>query len=112
MGIFDLRMNKAGYTMGEEARCALRQYIDIARLDVKGFGNARGVRNLFETTIARQADRLGETEGEITREMLMELTVADVTGVREEAPKDEEPKEEAEDAPKEESQDAPEADKE
>ena len=112
MGIFDLRMNKAGYTMGEEARCALRQYIDIARLDVKGFGNARGVRNLFETTIARQADRLGETEGEITREMLMELTVADVTGVREEAPKDEEPKEEAEEAPKEESQDAPEADKE
>ena len=48
--------------------------------DVKGFGNGRGVRNLFETAIARQADRLGETQGEITREMLMALTVADVTG--------------------------------
>ena len=83
MGIFDLRMDKAGYTMDDEARAALRQLIDIERVDVKGFGNARGVRNLFETIIARQADRLGETEGEITREMLMALTVADVTGVRE-----------------------------
>ena len=85
MGIFDLRMNKAGYTMDDEARAALRQLIDIERLDVKGFGNARGVRNLFETIIARQADRLGETEGEITRDMLMLLTKADVTGIREES---------------------------
>ncbi len=85
MGIFDMRMDKAGYTMEPEARAALRQYIDIARLDSKGFGNARGVRNLFETIIARQADRLGEYGGEITRDMLMNLTVADVTGIREEA---------------------------
>ena len=93
MGIFDMRMDKAGYTMGDEAHAALREIIDIERQDVQGFGNARGVRNLFETIIARQADRLGETEGEITREMLMELTVADVTGVR--APKAEAPEEEA-----------------
>ena len=95
MGIFDMRMNKAGYTMGDEARAALRQKIDIERVDVKGFGNARGVRNLFETIIARQADRLGETEGEITRDMLMELTVTDVTGVREEQKAESEEKEEA-----------------
>ena len=94
MGIFDMRMSKAGYTMGDEARAALRQRIDIERVDVKGFGNARGVRNLFETIIARQADRLGETEGEITRDMLMELTVADVTGVREEPKAEEEKNEE------------------
>ena len=94
MGIFDLRMNKAGYTMDEEARAALRELIDIERLDVKGFGNARGVRNLFEVIIARQADRLGETDGEITRDMLMLLTKADVTGIREE-PEKEAPAEEA-----------------
>jgi len=103
MGIFDLRMNKAGYTMDDEARAALRQKIDIERVDVKGFGNARGVRNLFETIIARQADRLGETEGEITRDMLMQLTVADVTGVREQPEAEEAPeaeqKSEAEEAP-------------
>ena len=77
-----MRMEKAGYTMDDEARAALRQIIDIERLDVKGFGNARGVRNLFETIIARRADRLGETEGEITRDMLMLLTIEDVTGIR------------------------------
>ena len=103
MGIFDLRMNKAGYTMDDEARATLRQKIDIERVDVKGFGNARGVRNLFETIIARQADRLGETEGEITRDMLMQLTVADVTGVREQPEAEEAPeaeqKSEAEEAP-------------
>ena len=60
-------------------------------MDSKGFGNARGVRNLFETIIARQADRLGETEGEITRDMLMLLTKADVTGIRQEPPQEAEP---------------------
>ena len=80
--------------MDDEARAALREIIDVERLDVKGFGNARGVRNLFETIIARQADRLGETEGEITREMLMLLNVEDVTGVRKvsEAPQKEQEK--------------------
>lgn len=100
MGIFDMRMEKAGYTMDDEARTALREIIDVERLDVKGFGNARGVRNLFETIIARQADRLGETEGEITREMLMLLNVEDVTGVRKapEEPKTEKEKPEEETA--------------
>ena len=98
MGIFDMRMNKAGYTMDDETRAALRQLIDIERIDVKGFGNARGVRNLFETIIARQADRLGETEGEITRDMLMQLTVADVTGIREEPKEEPEEKQPEEDA--------------
>ena len=100
MGIFDMRMEKAGYTMDDEARAALREIIDVERLDVKGFGNARGVRNLFETIIARQADRLGETEGEITREMLMLLNVEDVTGVRKapEEPKTEKEKPEEETA--------------
>ncbi|MBQ7455669.1 MAG: AAA family ATPase [Clostridia bacterium] len=90
MGIFDLRCKSNGYTLEDDARETLRQIIDIERLDAKGFGNARGVRNLFETIIARQADRLGETEGEITREMLMALTLADVTGVRETPPAEQE----------------------
>ena len=81
MAMFDMRCESKGYTMDDETRCALRQVIDReSTKDVKGFGNGRGVRNLFETAIARQADRLGETQSEITREMLMALTVADVTG--------------------------------
>ncbi len=79
--IFDMRCDKAGYHMDERARCALREVIAReSSEDVKGFGNARGVRNLFETAIARQADRLGETEGEITRDMLMLLTAEDIAG--------------------------------
>lgn len=96
MAIFDMRCSKAGYTMDDEARCAARAVIAReSTADVKGFGNARGVRNLFETSIARQADRLGETEGELTREMLMALLPEDITG--------EKPAPAAEDAPNEEA---------
>lgn len=81
MAMFDMRCDSKGYTLDDEARCALRQLIDReSRADVKGFGNGRGVRNLFESAIARQADRLGETQGEITRDMLMLLTAQDITG--------------------------------
>ena len=62
MGIFDMRMTKAGYTMDDEARAALRQYIDIARLDVKGFGNARGVRNLVDEVIEQHNERMNRTD--------------------------------------------------
>jgi len=85
MAIFDMRCEGAGYTVDEKARKALSELIDQeSKADVKGFGNARGVRNLFETAIARQADRLGEYEGEITRDMLMLLTEEDITGVPDE----------------------------
>jgi len=96
LAIFDMRMNGAGYTLAEDARQALSEVIDReSKADVKGFGNARGVRNLFETAIARQADRLGETEGEINREMLMLLTKEDITGEKPEQ-KEEKPEEKAE----------------
>ena len=81
LAIFDMRCENAGYTVAEDAREALSEVIDReSKADVKGFGNARGVRNLFETAIARQADRLGETEGDITKDMLMLLTKEDITG--------------------------------
>ena len=81
LAIFDMRCENAGYTLDESAREALSEVIDReSKQDVKGFGNARGVRNLFETAIARQADRLGETEGEITKDMLMLITKEDIIG--------------------------------
>lgn len=97
MAMFDMRCESKGYTLDPQARCALRQVIDReSTADVKGFGNGRGVRNLFETAIARQADRLGETEGEITREMLMCLTAEDITGEKpQEAPQQEAPQPDA-----------------
>ena len=44
------------------------------RLD---FGNARGMRNTLEKLVQAQANRLANAEGEITREMLCEITEAD-----------------------------------
>lgn len=41
------------------------------------FGNARGMRNTLEKLVQAQANRLAVCEGEITREMLEEITGAD-----------------------------------
>ncbi len=77
-GIFLMRCEKSGYTLEETALDTLMEILARESRDVKGFGNARGVRNLFERTIAAQADRLAEEREEITRERLMRLTKEDL----------------------------------
>ena len=47
------------------------------------FGNARGVRNLFEKILVQQSNRLATVEM-VTRESLMELTLKDVQDALEE----------------------------
>ena len=77
MDIFDMRCRKSGYELSEDARGLLRSLLALLSLDIKGFGNARGVRNLFERTVAAQANRLA-AQPEVTREMLMTLTADDL----------------------------------
>ena len=77
MDIFDMRCRKSGYELAEDARGLLRSLLALLSLDIKGFGNARGVRNLFERTVAAQANRLA-AQPEVTREMLMTLTADDL----------------------------------
>lgn len=77
MAIFDLRCHQSGYTLAEDAKPILRDLLKLLSLDVKGFGNARGVRNLFERAVTAQANRLS-TDPEITREDLMLLTADDI----------------------------------
>lgn len=77
MGIFDLRCKQNGYTLAEDARPILRELLKLFSLDVKGFGNARGVRNLFERAVTAQANRLS-IDPDITKEDLMELTADDI----------------------------------
>lgn len=77
MDIFDMRCRKSGYELAEDARGLLRSLLALLSLDVKGFGNARGVRNLFERTVAAQANRLAALP-DVTREMLMALTADDL----------------------------------
>ena len=77
MAIFDMRCQKNGYTLAEDARPVLRDIIKLASMDVKGFGNARGVRNLFERAVTAQANRLA-TDPDITKEELMVFTADDI----------------------------------
>jgi len=77
MAIFDMRCSQSGYTLAEDARPILRDVIKLESMDIKGFGNARGIRNLFEKAVTAQANRLA-TDPEITKEDLMLLTADDV----------------------------------
>lgn len=77
MAIFDMRCSQASYTLAEDAKPILRDLLKLKSMDVKGFGNARGVRNLFERTVTAQANRLS-TDPDITKEDLMLLTADDI----------------------------------
>jgi len=77
MALFDMRCSQSGYTLAEDARPILRDVIKLESMDIKGFGNARGIRNLFEKAVTAQANRLA-TDPEITKEDLMLLTADDV----------------------------------
>jgi len=75
--IFAMRCEQSGYRLSEDASPILRDLLKLGSMDVKGFGNARGVRNLFERAVSAQANRLAEAT-EITREELMLLTADDL----------------------------------
>ena len=77
IAIFDMRCEKSGYTLAEDARNLLKGLLALLSLDVKGFGNARGVRNLFERAVSAQANRLAAL-AKVTRAELMQLTSADI----------------------------------
>ena len=77
MGIFDLRCKNSGYVLAADARELLSQIIKEESQDNIGFGNARGVRNLFEQAVSRQANRLAGQK-DVTRMQLMEITREDL----------------------------------
>ncbi len=78
LDIFNMRCEKSGYRlMDDAARGILKEKIETGSRDVKGFGNARGVRNLFERALSLQADRLSKLET-LTKDDLMTLTKEDI----------------------------------
>ena len=79
MAIFKMRCGK-GYVLSPEAEPLVRDYIAEESAG-DGFGNARGVRNLFEHILVAQNSRLVKTEN-ITREDLMTITADDVLHAR------------------------------
>ena len=78
--IFRMQCKKGCYQLTEEARPLIRDYIAEESAD-DSFGNARGVRNLFEHVLVAQNNRLAAME-KITREDLMTITAADVLRAR------------------------------
>ena len=87
MGIFRMRCDKAGYTLAPEAGDELKRILVEKSKDSIGFGNARGVRNLFEKALSRQANRLAAM-GQLTREQLMEIRPEDLEDASAEPEKD------------------------
>lgn len=76
-GIFALQCKKNCYELDEDAETELLDYLKMAAEAAGEFGNARGVRNVFEKILTAQANRLAECAS-VTREELMRITRADV----------------------------------
>ena len=81
LDIFRMQCQKGCYTLDPEAEEPLRALLEERMGDAASFGNARGVRNLFEQILVRQAGRLAG-QGSVTKEDLMRITAADVAAVR------------------------------
>jgi len=80
--IFRLQCKKGSYLLAEGAEEEVRAFIDEEN-DAGGitFGNARGVRNLFERILTEQANRLAAME-EFTKDDLMTIRQEDVWHAR------------------------------
>ena len=80
--ILEMQLKKHQYTLDEEGKKAARDYIEASNTHTISFGNARGVRNIFERLLVQQANRLAGQQG-VTVEDLMTITAADVQKTRE-----------------------------
>ena len=79
--IFRMQCKKGCYTLDPAAEAPLRDLLEKRMRDAVSFGNARGVRNLFEHVLVAQNNRLAAME-KITREDLMTITADDVLRAR------------------------------
>ena len=78
MAILAMNAKKQGYVIAEDANQEVRSMLErMSVSDRLDFGNARGMRNTLEKLVQEQANRLAGLTGEITRDMLCEITKAD-----------------------------------
>ena len=81
VAILDLQLKKGQYQLTDGAREAVKDYIVAANTSSIAFGNARGVRNIFERLLVAQANRLAQG-GNVTKDDLMTITEEDVAAAR------------------------------
>jgi SpoVK/Ycf46/Vps4 family AAA+-type ATPase len=78
MAIFKSQCTKLDFYLNQEAQTKLQQLVSQAyNQRDKTFGNGRFVRNLFEKTVERQANRIAAS-AELTRELLTTIMVEDI----------------------------------
>ena len=78
MAILAMNAKRQGYSVTDGANQIVRAMLEgMSVSDRLDFGNARGMRNTLEKLVQTQANRLAEAIGEITREMLCEITEQD-----------------------------------
>lgn len=75
INIFNNFMKKAGFNVEDEAINYLREIIDKNR-NVKNFGNARFVRNIYEKTIIKHASRVKDKKN---KKILITITKDDIS---------------------------------
>ena len=79
--IFELFCKKSGLRLNEEAQNCLEEYIEKLCTDKpENFANGRDMRNLFESAISNQADRLA-LYNSISDTDLVEITAEDLLNV-------------------------------
>ena len=81
MRIFEMQCKKGCYTLEGQAAEMVRDFIREENTNSISFGNARGVRNIFEQILVNQANRLAGMET-VTKEDLMKITPTDVLMAR------------------------------
>ncbi len=79
--IAERMLHRDNYTFDPGARAAFTEYLDL-RVEQPRFANARSVRNALERVRLRQANRLVQIGGAVTRQDLMTLTEADIRASR------------------------------
>ena len=93
MQIFESQCQKGCYEMDGKTREMVKAYLEEANTNSISFGNARGVRNIFEQILVHQANRLAAMDS-VSKDDLMRITSADVLaaqGKEEDAPSPEKP---------------------
>ena len=80
VAIFKMQCKKGCYVLAEGTEELVRDFIAEESAD-DSFGNARGVRNLFEHILVAQNNRLAKME-QVTRDDLMQILPDDVLHAR------------------------------
>jgi probable Rubsico expression protein CbbX len=79
MAIARLMLDQRAYELDADAETALHSYIE-RRVTRPRFANARSIRNAIDRALLRQAARLFEQPGELTRSQLATIAAEDILG--------------------------------